>query len=71
MKSKTVTLLFYLFCWLMLGTLVIPPVFRIFNRIDPWVLGLPFVQFWVLLVILVISLTLIVWYKTEEKRGDV
>ncbi|RNB79575.1 hypothetical protein EDM56_29060 [Brevibacillus fluminis] len=70
MKRGTVTLLFFAFCWVMLGTLVFPPVFRLINRIEPWVLGMPFVQFWIILVIVAISLALIVWYKTEEKRGE-
>ncbi|KQL43993.1 DUF3311 domain-containing protein [Brevibacillus choshinensis] len=70
MSRGAVTITFFIICWLLLSTLVVPPIFRLFNRIEPWVLGMPFVQFWMLFVILVISILLIVWYKVEEKRGE-
>lgn len=70
MSRGAVTLTFFIICWLFMSTLVVPPIFRLFNRIEPWVMGMPFVQFWVLFVILAISIVLIVWYKVEEKRGE-
>nr|WP_318246814.1 DUF3311 domain-containing protein [Bacillus norwichensis] len=70
MRRGTVTLIFFCSIWAVLSTIVFPPFFRFFNRIDPWVIGLPFVQFWILLVVLAVCILLTIWYKVEEKRGE-
>ncbi|PLR81457.1 hypothetical protein CVD25_09415 [Bacillus canaveralius] len=70
MTSGKITLIFVLFNCLMFSTLVFPPFFKLFNKIEPWIFGLPFVQFWIIFVITVISLSFIVWYKIEEARGE-
>jgi len=69
-RRGTVTLLFFCSIWVVLSTIVFPPFFRFFNRIDPWVIGLPFVQFWILFVVLAVCILLTIWYKVEEKRGE-
>lgn len=70
MKRSTITLIFLSFNCLIFSTLVFPPFFAFFNRIEPWVFGLPFVQFWIIVVVILVSLSLIVWYKVEEIRGE-
>lgn len=70
MSRNKVTLLFFIIAWLFLGTLVFPPIFKLINRIEPWIFGLPFVQFWLVFVIIAIAILLIIWYKVEEKRGE-
>lgn len=70
MSNGKISLIFVCLSWLLFGTLVIPPIFKLFNRIYPLVFGLPFVQFWILCVIVLVSGLLIAWYKIEEKRGE-
>lgn len=70
MSRGKVTLCFFIFCWLVLSTILVPPIFKFFNRIEPWVMGLPFVQFWILTVIVLLSITFVVWYWIERKRGE-
>lgn len=70
MRRSTVTLIFFGVNCLLMSTIVFPPFFRFFNRIDPWIFGLPFVQFWILLIVLLVCCLLGLWYKVEEKRGE-
>lgn len=70
MKRSTVTLIFLGINCLIFSTLVFPPFFAFFNRIEPWVLGLPFIQFWIIVAVILVSSSLIIWYKIEEKRGE-
>ncbi|KXH83793.1 hypothetical protein AU377_03235 [Sporosarcina sp. HYO08] len=70
MSRGKVTLIFFIFCWSVLSTLVVPPIFQYFNRIEPRVFGIPFLAYWILLVCIILSLTLIVWYIVEDKRGE-
>lgn len=70
MKRGTVTLIFFCSIWAILSSIIFPPFFEFFNRIDPWIMGLPFVQFWILFVVLAVSTMLMIWYKVEEKRGE-
>lgn len=70
LKRTTVTLLFLVFNCVVFSTLVFPPFFKYFNRIDPWVLGLPFSQFWIIVVVILVSSSLIVWYLVESIRGE-
>lgn len=70
MKKKYITSAFIIFLCLLLSTLVIPPVFQVFNRVSPWIFGIPFSVFWIFLICILMSLTLIIWYIVENKRGD-
>ncbi|RJS59354.1 hypothetical protein CJ483_04105 [Bacillus sp. PK3_68] len=70
MSRGKVTLCFFVFNWIVLSTLVVPPIFKYFNRIEPWIFGLPFLQFWIICVCFLISISLIVWYIVEDKRGE-
>lgn len=70
MSRGIVTFFFLMLNIMFFSTLVFPPFFKYINRIEPLVLGLPFVQFWILLVIFLVSVSLIIWYIVEDKRGD-
>jgi len=70
MKKKYITSAFIIFLCLLLSTLVIPPVFQVFNRVSPWIFCIPFSVFWIFLICILMSLTLIIWYIVENKRGD-
>lgn len=70
MKKETVTFIFIIILCMLLSTIAFPPFFKIFNRISPWILGIPFSAFWIFLVCILMSLTLIVWFIIENKRGD-
>ena len=47
-------------------TLVFPPLFSSFNRIEPWVMGVPFLVFWVFVINVVIAVILILLWKTDK-----
>lgn len=47
-------------------TLVFPPLFSVFNRIEPWVMGVPFLVFWVFVINVVIAVILILLWKTDK-----
>lgn len=50
-------------------TVLIPPIFKIFNSIDPWVLGLPFMQFWIIFVSLACSVLLYLLCYIETPKN--
>lgn len=57
--------------YVLLAFLVASPiVFSWSNRIEPWVLGLPFVYFWQILIISIWIITFWVHYWVESVRGD-
>ena len=55
--------------FLLFATVLIPPVFGLFNRLDPWVLGMPFLQFWLLVVNFGSCVCLTIMWKLEEQGG--
>ncbi|MEW9673372.1 hypothetical protein [Ammoniphilus sp. 3BR4] len=63
-------IIFLLISGFLLALMIHPSVFEWYNRIDPWVLGLPFGTFWVIFCNLCICGTLIVWYYTDSVKGE-
>lgn len=47
-------------------TLIFPPLFGEFNRVEPWILGMPFLVFWVFVINVVIAVILIGLWKTDK-----
>ncbi|MGX4583395.1 DUF3311 domain-containing protein [Paenibacillus chitinolyticus] len=41
----------------------------VFNQVTPYVLGLPFLLFWILLWIVLSSLTMLVIYQLDKSNG--
>lgn len=70
MSQGIVTILFVLYFIVVQGIMWFPPVFKTINKIEPLILGLPFVQFWLLVSTFLTGIGLIAWYKIEEKRGE-
>ncbi len=46
-------------------SLIFPPLFSVFNRIEPWVLGMPFLQFWLLVFSFGVSAAMLVLWKID------
>lgn len=55
---------------LLLFSVIFPPLFAVFNRIEPWVLGMPFLQFWLEVVGLGIAVSLLVLWRIDEKEAE-
>ena len=58
--------------YLLMATLVIPPVFnRYFNKITPWVMGIPFLIFWIIFINIAIAFILLALWNIDKKlEGD-
>jgi hypothetical protein len=42
------------------------PVFTVFNRVEPYVLGLPFNMFWVTVVLVLVTVNSLLLYRFDE-----
>lgn len=69
LNRQTVVVAFGIYFVALFAT-VMPPLFRFFNQTEPFVFGLPFVLFWVLLVSVLIALGLAALYWVESIRGE-
>ncbi|MFD1707849.1 hypothetical protein ACFSCZ_14075 [Siminovitchia sediminis] len=67
--SKRITLFVILFI-VLYSFLSLPGLFDLANRIEPWVLGVPFVMFWTLFLSFLICCLMISWYIVDAKNGD-
>jgi hypothetical protein len=67
---RTVRTLFALY-FLVLFATIMPPAFQVINRAEPFVMGLPFLLFWILFVSVMMSLGLIALYWVEIERGEI
>lgn len=54
--------------YVVLLSTVVWPVFSVFNRIEPYVLGLPFNMFWVTLVLVFITINSYLLYRFDEGK---
>ncbi|MGG1661296.1 hypothetical protein [Brevibacillus sp. NRS-1366] len=70
MKRSTRTLLFSSVFIALIMLISFPGLFDWSNRIEPWVVGVPFVMFWHLFLALCIALLMAVWYFTDSINGD-
>jgi formate-dependent nitrite reductase membrane component NrfD len=61
--------------WLLLAlvfylSVIVPPVFKLFNKAEPYVLGMPLVLFWIVVVILSMCVALfLMWRRDESEEG--
>lgn len=46
-------------------SMIFPPLFSVFNRIEPWVLGMPFLQFWILVFGFGVSIAMLILWKID------
>jgi hypothetical protein len=50
--------------------MTLPPVTQAIDRVNPRVLGFPFMQFWLLVIPLLLSVWLIIWFVLECRIED-
>lgn len=54
---------------LLIATLVIPPLFDgVFNRIEPWVCGMPFLIFWLVAVNIMVAVILFILWLMDRNQ---
>lgn len=70
LRRRTITVAFGAY-FLLLFLSVMPPAFQFVNRVEPFVLGFPFLLFWILFVSVMMSVGLIALYWVEDQRGEV
>lgn len=68
--SNRVVYGFFTIYFLTLFMSVMPPFFGYFNRMNPMILGLSFIMFWILFVCIMMAVGLAVLYQVEKLRGD-
>lgn len=52
---------------ILMATLVVPPIFKLVNKIEPWILGLPFFVFWIVVINITIATILIQLRKIDKQ----
>jgi hypothetical protein len=50
--------------------ITLPPMTQLLDRVNPRILGFPFMQFWLLAIPLILSVWLIIWFVWECKIED-
>jgi hypothetical protein len=50
--------------------ITLPPFTQALDRVNPRILGFPFMQFWLLAIPLLLSVWLIIWFALECKIED-
>lgn len=71
MKRLNHNVLFVIILCAIVSLMVVPVLFKWANRIEPWVLGLPFATFWIIFLCLCMSFTMIAWYYVDSIKGYV
>lgn len=65
---RTLRKLLIALAYILMATLVIPPIFNsYFNKIEPWILGMPFLIFWVVFINIVIAIILLALWNIDKK----
>lgn len=53
--------------FLLMLTLIFPPIFNLFNKVEPIILGLPFIIFWIFCINVMIAVILILLRINDKK----
>ena len=69
MKRFNYNIIFVLVLMGIVSLMVFPPIFKLVNRVEPWVFGLPFVTFWIILMCLLMSVTIFIWHYVDGRTG--
>lgn len=69
-KPKTVYWIIGIVVVVVFAFLLVPPLFNLINRVDPWVIGLPFFAFMELVGGLIIAAMLVLLYAVQNRRGE-
>lgn len=67
-KLRVIRTILISICFAFMLTLVIPPLFdAVFNKMDPWIMGMPFLVFYVLVVNIAIAIILTILWNIDKK----
>lgn len=67
-KLRIIRTILICICFAFMATLVIPPLFdAVFNKLTPWIMGMPFLVFYVILVNLAIAIILTLLWNVDKK----
>ncbi|SDI31921.1 hypothetical protein SAMN05192534_13411 [Alteribacillus persepolensis] len=64
-------IIFLIIITCLIALMIHPSIFQWANRIEPWILGIPFSAFWLILLNFCICGTFIVWYYTDTVKGNI
>ncbi|MHB8869698.1 MAG: DUF3311 domain-containing protein [Thermoleophilia bacterium] len=70
LKKTMIRRVFLAYFVFMFAWLVVPPMFEVINRVEPWVLGMPFVVFMIAAISFLVCLGLVLLFEIERVRGD-
>lgn len=69
-RTNYKNLIFAIYYGIVSILMAFPPFFGWANRIEPWVIGLPFSMFYLFLCVGLMSIGIIVQYIVEDKMGE-
>jgi hypothetical protein len=69
-KPKTIYWIIGIVVVVVFSFLLVPPLFALINRVEPWVVGLPFFAFMELVSGLIIAAMLVLLYSVQKRRGE-
>ena len=69
-KSKTIYWVIGIVVVVVFLFLLVPPLFGLINRVEPWVMGLPFFAFMELVSGFIIAAMLVLLYSVQNRRGE-
>lgn len=70
LKKTTIRRAFLAYFVFMFAWLVVPPLFEVINRAEPWVIGMPFVVFMIAAISFLVCLGLVLLFEIERMRGE-
>lgn len=70
MKQRKHTIFFGVLAYFFIAIGALPGFFDWSNRIDPWILGLPFSMFWLFFTNICIIIILFLWYFVDNATGE-
>lgn len=71
MKRFNYNIIFVIILCFIASLMILPPIFKLANRIEPWILGLPFAVFYIVFLCLSMSVVMIIWHYVDTKKGNV
>lgn len=69
-SKRSIRAAFLIFFLVDFSWIVVPPLFDIINRAEPWVFGMPFVLFMIIVVCVLACIGLWILFEIESLRGE-
>jgi hypothetical protein len=70
MTRKALTIISAIIFIALMALITLPPITDVLQRVHPYILGLPFFQFFMLAVPVALAIWLIIWFVLESKIED-